>query len=239
MATSGTFNFALDIHEVIEEAWDLVGLEIKGGYDLKSTVRSLNLLLTEWVNKGINLWTVDQLTTSLSADDNTYTLDAKVVDLIDTVVRDSNNTDVSTTRISMAEYLAYPTKSTSGKPTQIALERNASGGHTLYTYPTADVSTYSLISWAIIYPEDAGKYTDNPAVPRRFLPALVNGLAYKLALKNPAQAMSDGQGNMTSVNGVSADRRAELKALYSETMAEAVMEDRERTSFLLVPFSFS
>jgi hypothetical protein len=221
MATSGTFAWSLDVATVIEEAYSNCDIELRTAYQLNSARTSLDMLLTEWVNDGVNLWLMDQLTVPLTTGTESYTLDAKYVDLIDAVTRDSNNTDTDNFRITMSEYLNRPTKSTTGKPVQHTLERNSTGGHTLYMWPTAEDNTYSFVAWAIRYAEDAGAYTNNVDTPRRFLPALVFGLAYKLALKNPKE--------------VTPEIRAELKNEYGRIYEAAREEDRERASLFIVP----
>lgn len=221
MTTSGTYTWALDIGEIIEEAYENCEIELRSGYQLKTARRSLNLLLTEWINDGVHLWTMDQLTVPLTTSTQSYTLDTKYVDIIDAVTRDSNGTDIENTRITLSEYLHRPTKSTTGKPTQHTLERNATGGHTLYIWPTAVDNTYSFVAWAIRYPEDVEVYSENVDTPRRFLPPLVLGLAYKLALKNPST--------------VSVDHREALKRDYDLMFMKAREEDRERASFYILP----
>lgn len=240
MASSGTYAFDLDIHEVIEEAYELCGLDNVGGYQLKTALRALNLVLTEWINKGVNLWTLEQVTTSILANTANYTLDSKYVDIIDAVIRDtvpSPDLDITANRVTLSEYLGFSNKSLIGSPTQYALDRNAGTGHTLFIYPVPNVSTYQLISWTITYPEDAGKYTDSPGTPRRFYPALVYGLAYNIALKNPPLYQMTGEGGSrpSRIGGVSKDHRLELKANYTQAFEEAAEEDRERASFFLVP----
>lgn len=222
MATSGTYTFTLAIDEIIEEAYEQAGLELRGGYDLSTARRSLNLLLTEWVNEGINLWTMDQLTTTLTDGSASYTLGARYIDLLDAVVRDADDLDTMATRISLSEYLGRTDKTQeAAKPVHWALERNALAGHTLYVWPTPDNSTHSFIAWAVRHIQDIGVYTNDAEVPRRFLPALVAGLAWHLAIKNPAK--------------VPMEHRKDLEARYASMFEKARLEDRERTSFHVVP----
>ncbi len=234
MATSGTYNFNLDIYEIIEEAYERCGIELKTGYQLTTAARSLDLLLTEWTNRGINLWTMDQTTSSISANDQSITLDARYVDIVDAVVRNSSNVDNTMNRITLSAYLNYPDKAQTGTPSQYAVERNSTGGHTVYFYPAADAS-YTLVSWTIRYTEDTGAYTNNPEVPRRFLPALVSGLAYYLANKNPAKYELDSTGRPYVTQGVDINRRQELLGAYEVDFTAAKQEDHERASLFIVP----
>ena len=240
MASSGTYSFDLDIHEVIEEAYELCGLDDVGGYQLKTAKRALDLLLTEWVNKGVNLWTLDLVSTTLTANTVSFTLSSKYVDIVDAAIRDSvpdPDNDTPANRVTLSRYLDFPDKTLTGTPTQYALERNAGDGHTLYIYPVPDVSTFSLLAWTITYPEDSGSYTDSPGTPRRFYPPLVYGLAYNIALKNPPLYQISGEGGSrpARIGGVSREHRMELKANYTQAFQEAAEEDRERASLYLVP----
>jgi len=232
MTTSGTFTFELDTSEIIEEAYERCGLETKSGFELKTARRSLNLLLTKWVNDGVNLFTLDLTTTAMTKDQDNITLSSlQYLDIIDAALRDTNSTpdlDVSMERISLSEYLSYPTKTTSGKPTHYAIERNsqytssASATHKVYLWPVPDQTYYQLLSWTVRYPQDvSATYTQNPDIPRRYLPALISGLAVELANKRPAQ--------------VDINRRQELKAYYEQDWEKAREEDRERVSFYVQP----
>lgn len=222
MATSGTFTWNLDVYEIIEEAYENCGMELSTSYQMQSARRSLNMLLTEWVNDGVNLWTVDEMTVSLTADTASFTLNAKYTDVLTAVIRDSSGNDTPLNRITLAEYQHRTDKDMSGKPVEYAIERNSNGGHTLYVWPVQDVGTYTFVSWAIRYMEDVDNtYTDNVDVPRRFIPALVYGLAYKLGIKNK--------------DAVPLEDRAELEKEYLRTYQAAKDEDRERASFKIVP----
>tara|TARA_R100001163_G_C5051792_1_gene188561 strand:- start:258 stop:971 length:714 start_codon:yes stop_codon:yes gene_type:complete len=232
MATSGTHTFNLDVAEIIQEAYERVGFDAKSGYDLVTARRSLNLLLTKWVNEGVNLFTLDLTTLTLTKDSATVDLGAnQYLDILDASTRDTNSSPVTDTeceRISLAEYLNYPNKTTSGKPVQFAVERNSQydstgvANHKIYLFPVPDKTYYKLHCWTIRYPQDiTDTYTENPDIPRRYLPALISGLAFELANKNPDK--------------VDATRRAELKGIYNEEWEFAKEEDRERASFYIQP----
>ena len=232
MATSGTHTFNLDVAEIIQEAYERVGFDVKSGYDLVTARRSLNLLLTKWVNEGVNLFTLDLTTLTLTKDTATVNLAAnQYLDIIDATTRDTNSSPVTDTeceRISLSEYLNYPNKTTSGKPVQFAVERNSqfdnsgTANHKIYLFPVPDQTYYQLHCWTIRYPQDiTDTYTENPDIPRRYLPALISGLAFELANKNPDK--------------VDATRRAELKGIYNEEWEFAKEEDRERASFYIQP----
>lgn len=225
MATSGTRTFNLDIQEIIEEAYEQIGFMDTTGEDLRTAIRTLDLMLLDWVNDDVPLWGVSQFTVALTQDTQSYTLDASYVDIIDAVIRDSNNNDISATRLSMSEYLDRPRKDTSGRPIQYMVERNASGGHTLYVWPVASDGTYTFVAWGLRYLEDAGDdYTNNVDVPRRFLPALCAGLAYNLAKK---KMMSNPEAILAIL--------PTLKADYESTYQNAKWEDRERSNLYVRP----
>ena len=168
----------------------------------------------------------------MTKDQDNITLSSlQYLDIIDAALRDTNSTpdlDVSMERISLSEYLSYPTKTTSGKPTHYAIERNsqytssASATHKVYLWPVPDQTYYQLLSWTVRYPQDVSStYTENPDIPRRYLPALISGLAVELANKRPAE--------------VDINRRQELKAYYEQDWEKAREEDRERVSFYVQP----
>jgi len=217
MATSGTNAFDLDVDEVIEESFERCGLNSRSGYDLKTARRSLNIMLAEWANRGINLWTVELRTQTLTADTTSYTLGTDVIDVLEAVVFTENNTstDIEVDRISRAEYLNISNKSTEGTPVQFFVERNSSAP-VLYLYPTPD-GAHSFKYYALTKMQDAGNYTNELEVPTRFLPCLVSGLAYYLSVKK------------------SPERTPLLKQIYDEEWQRASEEDRPRSSFYAVP----
>ena len=217
MATLGTNAFDLDVDEVIEESFERCGLNSRSGYDLKTARRSLNIMLAEWANRGINLWTVELRTQILTADTTSYTLGTDVIDVLEAVVFTENNTstDIEVDRISRAEYLNISNKSTEGTPVQFFVERNSSAP-VLYLYPTPD-GAHSFKYYALTKMQDAGSYTNELEVPTRFLPCLVSGLAYYLSVKK------------------SPERTPLLKQIYDEEWQRASEEDRPRSSFYAVP----
>ena len=122
MATSNSRDFDLDVAELIEEAYERCGLEMRTGYDARTARRSLNLMFADWANRGLNLWTVKQETLSITSGTASYTLlDATVVDLLEVVLRNSNNVDFTLTQMSRGEYLRIPNKANSGQPSQYFL----------------------------------------------------------------------------------------------------------------------
>ena len=229
MVTSGTYTFNLDTGEIIQEAYERCGIETKSGYDLKTARRSLNLLLTKWVNDGVNLFTLDLETTNMTKDQDHITFNSTShLDILDAAIRDNSDTsatsDIIIERISMDEYLAIPSKLNTGKPVQYAVERNsqftssASATHKVYLWPIPDQTYYQLVTWSIKYPQDvSATYTQNPDIPRRYLPALISGLAVELAVKKAPE------------------RLAVLKPLYDQDWEKAREEDRERVSFHVLP----
>jgi len=217
MATSGTNAFDLDVDEVIEESFERCGLNSRSGYDLKTARRSLNIMLAEWSNRGINLWTVELRTQTLTANTTNYTLGTDVIDILEAVVFTENNAsnDIEVDRISRAEYLNISNKSTEGTPVQFFVERNVSAP-VLYLYPTPD-GAHSFKYYALTKMQDAGNYTNELEVPTRFLPCLVSGLAYYLSVKK------------------SPERTPLLKQIYDEEWQRASEEDRPRSSFYATP----
>ena len=300
MSSSGTATFNLDLTEIVEEAFERAGSELRSGYDLRTARRSLNLLFADWANRGINMWTFEQGTINLVAGQNTYPIPVDTVDLLEHVIRTGSNTastqaDLTITRISISTYATIPNKIQQARPIQVWFQRldgqtssvgttlsttisatdttivvasavglPATGfvliesetinygyisGNTLYNcfrgqnnttaashtagvsvytqnlpsvtlWPTPDGSTsYQFVYWRMRRIDDAGSGTNTMDIPFRFLPCLVAGLAYYLALKVP--------------NG--AQRLDILKSQYDEAWELAATEDRETAAIRFVP----
>ncbi len=216
MALSGTTSFDLYIEEIIEEAFERCGFNARMGYDLKTARRSLNILFSEWANRGLNLWTIELRTKTLTASTSSYSLDTDLVDILSAVTYKASDTTVDNEveRISRAEYLNISKKSTEGKPSQFYLERTITP--TLYLYPTPDAAdTFKYYGLTRI--QDAGDYTNTAEVPFRFIPCMTAGLAYYIAIKK------------------SPERIQFLKAAYEEEFQRAAAEDSTRASIHLVP----
>jgi hypothetical protein len=122
MTVSGSTDFELDVADYIEEAFERCGLEVRTGYDLKTAKRSMNLMFADWANRGLNQWTIEQRTITVTSNDGDYDLGADVIDILSLVVRRSG-TDYALDRISRDEYLNIPTKSTQARPTQYFVDR--------------------------------------------------------------------------------------------------------------------
>jgi len=300
MSTSGTATFNPDLTELVEEAFERAGVELRTGYDIRTARRSLNLLFADWANRGINMWTFEQGTINLVPGQNTYPIPNDTVDLLEHVIRTgagsaSTQADLTITRISVSTYATIPNKLQQARPIQIWVQRlngqtsstgttlsaaisstdttmtvtsavglSATGfvlvgsetigygyitGNTLYSctrgqnnttaashaistavyqqnlpavtlWPTPDNSTtYQLIYWRMRRIDDAGGGVNTMDIPFRFLPCLVAGLAYYLALKVP--------------NGT--QRLDILKSQYDEAWELAATEDRETAALRFVP----
>ena len=122
MTLSNSTNFELDVADYIEEAFERCGLEVRTGYDLKSAKRSLNLLLADWANRGLNQWTIKQRTVAMVSGDGEYDLGTDVIDVLSVVVR-RDGTDFQLERLSRDEFLNIPVKTTTGRPNQYFLDR--------------------------------------------------------------------------------------------------------------------
>jgi len=214
MTTSGTRTFNLDIAEAIEEAFERCGLEVRTGYDVKSARRSMNLMFAEWANRGLNLWTVAQGTTTLTQGTSTYTLGADVADILEMVLR-RDGTDYEVERISRGEYLTFPNKTDQGRPSQFYFDRQIQPVITLWQTP--ENSTDQLVYYYVQRIEDAGAYTNTTDLPWRFCPCMVAGLAYYISMKRAPERVSL------------------LKAVYEEEFQRAADEDEDRVSLKLQP----
>ena len=213
-----------DLPELFEEAYERAGLTMRTGYDLKTARRSLNLLTLEWQNRGLNLFTIEAGTLSITAGTATYTLPADTIDLIEHQVRTgtgTSQTDTALERISVSTYAQQTNKNTQGRPTQIYVQRLPT--ETKVTlWPVPDNTTAYTISYFRLKGIDglsSGVGTTISSVPPRFVPCLVAGMAYYIAMKkNPQMAVN-------------------LKQEYEFQFQLAAGEDEETASIKFVPFN--
>lgn len=306
MATSGLAAFNLDLNDIVEEAFERAGGELRTGYDLRTARRSLNLLFADWANRGVNMWTFEQNVITLTQGQPTYALPDDTVDLLDHVIRTNanvpnNQADLTITRISVSTYATIPNKLIQGRPIQVWVQRltgnqslltgtvftttsatatsipisslagvpnagfvrigteliafnevqPAEGGNPAYllncnrgqdgttaaqhnsgspislvqkqsitVWPTPDgANTYQFVYWRMRRIQDAGGGVNTMDVPFRFVPCLVAGLAYYIALKVP--------------DGI--NRLGLLKEQYDEAWNLAANEDQDRAAVRFVP----
>lgn len=214
MATSGSTNFELNVTDYIEEAFERCGLEVRTGYDLKTARRSMNLMLAEWANRGLNQWTIVERTQALTDGTASYDIGTDVIDILSAVVR-RGTTDFTMERISRDAYQNIPAKSTEGRPSQFFLDRQITPS--LKVWPTPENSTDVVRYNALTRIEDVDAATNTLDVPFRFFPCLAAGLAYYISIKRAPE------------------RTQLLKAVYEEEFERAMTEDRDRASFSVVP----
>ena len=214
MAVSGSVDFELNVADYVEEAFERCGLEVKTGYDLVTARRSLNIMLAEWANRGLNQWTIVQRTQALTSGTRTYSLSADVIDVLSAVVTRSS-TDFALTRVSRDDDLNIPNKATTGRPTQFFLDRQVTPS--LRLWPTPENSTDVIVYNALTRIDDADTAINTLDVPFRFYPCLAAGLAYYLSIKRAP------------------NRTQMLKAMYEEEFERAMGEDRDRSSFTVTP----
>ena len=214
MTTSNSRDFNLDVAEVIEEAYERCGLEMRTGYDAKTARRSLNLMFAEWANRGLNLWTVKQGTITLTQGQAQETLLDDVVDLLDVVLR-RNNTDFTVERISRGDYSTFPNKTTQGRPSQYWFDRQVAPIINLWSVP--ENSTDQLVYYYVRRIQDADTLVNTTDMPFRFFPCMVAGLAYYISMKRAPERLSM------------------LKSVYEEEFQRAADEDSGRTSLKLQP----
>ncbi len=214
-----------DLPEIFEEAYERAGLQMRSGYDLKTARRSLNLLTLEWQNRGLNLFTIEAGTLSITAGTATYTLPTDTIDLIEHQVRTgtgTNQIDTSLERISVSTYAQQTNKNTQGRPTQIYVQRLPTEVKvTLWPVPDS-TTTYTLSYYRLkgIDGLSSGIGSTVSSVPPRFVPALVAGLSYYTAMKKPQVA----------------DRVSALKQEYEFQFQLAAGEDEETASIKFVPY---
>ena len=223
MAVSGSKNFELEVADYVEEAFERCGLELRTAYDLKTARRSLNLLLAESANRGLNQWTIQEKTVAMVKDTTTYNVDSSTgtatIDVLDAFVRqtvNSENSDLQMTRLSRSEYSSVPNKSTTGTPLQFFIDKQITP--TISVYPTPDASsTYTVHMNVLTRMDDVDAATDTLQMPFRFYPCLAAGLAYYISIKK------------------SPEKTGMLKQLYEEEFQRAMESDEDRASVKITP----
>mgnify|MGYP006419475435 FL=1 len=223
MTTSGTTAFNMDFTEIAEEAWERAGREMRSGYDLRTARRSMNLMTIEWQNRGINLWTIDEGTISLTTGTSEYDLPADTIDLLEQVIRtgagnQSTQSDLTISRVSVSTYASIPNKLSRGRPIQVWIERLRDNPK-INVWPVPDSNDYTFKYYRLRRVQDAGAGAETADMNFRFFPCLVAGLAYYIAMKIPELA----------------DRIPMLKQAYEEQFMLAAGEDREKTPARFVP----
>lgn len=231
MTTSGTTAFNLNLNDLVEEAFERCGAELRTGYDLRTARRSLNLLTIEWANRGINLWTIEQGSIPMVQGQITYDLPVDTIDLLEHVIRTQTGqgqTDITINRISIDTYSTIPNKNAQGRPIQVWINRQSGADYPVdgVAYPSINVwpapeqsNYYTFVYWRLRRLQDAGDGVTTQDIPFRFLPCMVAGLAYHLSLKIPGAL----------------ERSQMLKAEYEELWQQAADEDREKAPLRIAP----
>ena len=226
MATSGTTSFDLQIDDIIEEAYERCGLRTNSGNDIRSARRSLNLLFSEWGNRGVHLWKVQLNEQQLTAGVATYTVPTNVNDVLEAYISSTAQAadgpatnDIALTKIDRSAYSALPNKLATGQPSQYYVNRQIDPTISLYVAPDASTYTY-LKFYSINRIEDAGSFTNTADVAYRFLPCMCSGLAFYLSQKRAP------------------DRIQVLKQLYEDELLRALNEDGSRTSVYISPQTY-
>jgi hypothetical protein len=220
MATSEAYAFNPDTLDIVEDAYEMVGIEGRGGYDLRTARRSLNLLKLEWANRGLNLWTIKEFLVDVDAASNTVTLPIEAIDLIECFWRTGDGEDQHDsplTRMSVSTYANMTNKNQPGNPSQFYVHRKLPQ-HVVRLWPTPTEAGI-LGGYGLRLIQDVGAYTNTIDVPTRFLPALICGLAYYLSMKIPSAVQ----------------RTPMLQQEYERQFMLAAEEDRDRASFRAVP----
>ena len=219
MAVSGTYDFNLDIDEVIQEAMEMIGGEDTLGHEPASARRSINLMLKDWQNRGVLLWTTSVSSVTVSASTTAYDLSSSTIDALE-VVLNRDDTDIQLNRISPEEYLLIPNKTQTGRPMQYSIRRSRDNP-VMSVWPIPENSTDILKMEIFSEMQDVNKSAiQNADLPKRFLPAMTCGLSYYMSMKRP---------------GVEAGRIQMLKVNYEEKLGRAMLEDRERATMRVVP----
>ena len=229
MATSGTYTFNLDLSDILEEAYERAGLELRSGYDYRTARRSLDLMFLEWQNKGLNLWSVQEGSQTLTPGTGRYALSGDELDVIEAFLRTddgdtSKQTDLTMSRISISQYSHLTNKLTQGRPIQYWIEKDPAA-ISINVWPVPDDAvTYKVGYYYIQRVEDSGSpASNNVDIPSRFIPCMAAGLAYYISIKRPEAS----------------ERAPLLKQIYDEQWELAADADRDKASFYMVPGGYS
>ena len=219
MTTSSSTDFEPNVAEFVEEAFERCGLELRTGYDLKTAKRSINIMLAEWANRGLNQWTIEQTTQTVTEGTTNYSLNSNVIDILDMVIRRTVNTtqtDISLSRLSRSQYINIPNKTTKARPSQFFFDKLTTP--VIKIWPAPENSTDILVFNKIVRMDDADKATNTMDMPFRFYPCFAAGLAYYISMKR------------------SPERSAMLKQAYEEEFERAMSQDEDRASFRIRPY---
>ena len=231
MATSGTATFDLSIDEIVEEAYERCGIQTSSGYDLKKARRSLNVLFSEWGNRGVHLWKVQLNALELTAGTSQYSTVAGASDVLEAFLSNSSTTanpgadnlDVSLTKIDRSTYASLPNKGSTGTPSQYFVQRVTTGtaSPTITLYITPDKQNFTHLKYYSLQRiQDAGDYTNTADVPFRWIPCMVSGLAFYLSQK------------------YTPERTQALKLYYEDEIKRALEEDGSRSSTFITPANY-
>ena len=228
MAISGVANFDMNFTELAEEAFERAGREMRTGYDLRTARRSANIMMAEWANRGINMWTIESGSIPLVQGTATYNLPADTVDLLEHVIRTGSGnaatqSDLTITRISVSTYATIPNKLSQARPIQVYIDRKQDVP-TVTVWPIPDQGPsgspyYTFVYWRLRRMDNIDTGSNTADVNFRFLPCLTAGLAYYIAMKIP--------------EGV--PRLGMLKTEYESQWQLAADEDREKAADRFVP----
>ena len=197
----------------------MIGGEDTLGHEPASARRSINIMLKDWQNRGILLWSTGVSSLTVTASTTAYDLSSTTIDALE-VVLNRDSTDLQLQRVSPEEYLLIPNKTQTGRPSQYSVRRGRDNP-TLSVWPIPDNSTDILKIETISELQDVNKSAEqNADLPKRFFPCLTAGLSYYMSMKRPL---------------VPSERINMLKVNYEETLARAMREDRERSSMFVRP----
>ena len=236
MATSGTTTFetTFSISDIVEEAYERLGIQGVSGYQLKGARRSLNIMFQEWANRGLHYWEVANNSITLVDGQATYTMfrstsdgtsDATAVygvdDILEASFRNSSNVDTPLTKINRSTYQALSNKTSEGQPTQYFVQRLIDRVTiTLYLTPGSSEAGKFINYYYVKRIQDAGDYTNEADVPYRFVPCMTAGLAYYLSVK------------------FAPERVQMLKMLYEDELNRALQEDGSSSSSFITPKTY-
>lgn len=213
-----------DLHECLDDAAERAGVELRTGYDFKTARRSVALLLREWSNRGFNLYSIAEGAITLDPAALTpteYLLPADIIDITDAVIRTGAGTaqqlDISMARVSIPQYYNTPSKLQQGRPSQFYVKRGVAPSVIVWTAPDQE---YEMVYWYLKMLTEPAQGGEVPALPDRWTPAFIAGVAYQLAMKR------------------NTDRLMKCEQEYNKQLELAQDEDRDRANLRIAPYSY-
>lgn len=219
MAVPSTSTFILNFDEVLDAAFARIGGEQMSGYNARSAKRAIQIMMSEWTNRGVPMWTIEQFTTPIIADQQTFTLPGDSVDVtMEASIKDASGVEILMIRVGRAQYQSIALKTVRGRPNQFFVDRSRDV-NTVYLYPVPE-RTYDVVGWYKRKFRDVSSYTDNLDIPYSYYEPTIAGVAYFIARELP---------------DIDEGKLARLKSEYDTALSIAADGNQDMSDWYLAP----